>query len=67
MTEELEQGVPAAEETPAAPHIGTLDVDMVIGKLLDYKNNPGKQVITMNLAGTLSLFEDIAACSSLLA
>lgn len=34
----------AADPPITAPQPGTLDVDLVIRKLLGYKNNPGKQV-----------------------
>ena len=36
---------PSAADPPVTvPQAGTLDVDLVISKLLGYKNNPGKQV-----------------------
>lgn len=34
----------------AAPVVGTLDVDLLINKLLGFKNNPGKQVVWYSLA-----------------
>ena len=34
----------AADPPITAPQPGALDVDLVISKLLGYKNNPGKQV-----------------------
>ena len=37
-------GDSAADSPATVPQVGTLDVDLVIGKLLGYKNNPGKQV-----------------------
>ena len=33
------------QEAPAAPQPGTLDIDLMITKLLAYKKNPGKQVM----------------------
>ena len=40
-------GDSAADSPATVPQVGTLDVDLVIGKLLGYKNNPGKQVWSM--------------------
>ena len=43
----MELGVPeggdAERETSPMPHGGTLDLDLMISRLLSYKDDPGKQ------------------------
>ena len=40
-------GDSAADPPATVPQVGTLDVDLMISKLLGYKNTPGKQVWDM--------------------
>lgn len=42
--------VDADIEQSAAPQAGTLDLDLMINRLLSYKDNPGKQVFRPNLS-----------------
>ena len=37
-------GDSAADSPATVPQVGTLDLDLVISKLLGYKKSPGKQV-----------------------
>ena len=39
--------VDADIEQTAAPQAGTLDLDLIINRLLSYKDNPGKQVFNL--------------------